>query len=135
MNKLTFLFSSLLLASAVQAQESDQSDVLPEATEQARGEHRLHRRGHGKMHKLMLEKVDTNKDGQIDLNEFLAHAEARFQKMDINSDGYVTKEEGREVSREMRARMKEKRAEIRKKRRELRDGVGEQDAQDQDNDN
>ena len=64
----------------------------------------------------MLEKVDTNKDGQVDLAEFLANAEQRFTKMDLNSDGYVTLEEGREAQELRRAKHKE----MRKKRREER---------------
>lgn len=56
----------------------------------------------------MMERVDTNEDGQIDLNEFLTHSEQRFQKMDLNSNGYVTPEEARESHKQMREEMREK---------------------------
>jgi len=50
----------------------------------------------------MFSKVDGNEDGQVDLNEFLANAEQRFQRMDINGDGYVTLDEAKESHRAIR---------------------------------
>ncbi len=64
----------------------------------------------------MFDRTDANQDEQLDLAEFLAHAEQRFKAMDLNADGYVTKEEGREAHKQMR----EKRRAQRKERREQR---------------
>lgn len=46
-------------------------------------------------HKLekMLEKVDTDKDGAISLQEHEAHTAQKFKEMDANGDGKATKEE------------------------------------------
>lgn len=45
----------------------------------------------------MMKDADTNNDGQISLEEFLAAhekmARARFKEMDVNGDGFLTKEE------------------------------------------
>jgi len=115
MKKLTILFSALLIAGLSQAQESEVPEGGPEAAED-RSERYHHRGGRGKRVKAMLKRVDTNQDGKVDLNEFLANAEARFQKMDLDSDGYVTAEERREVGKKMR----EKHREMREKHREQR---------------
>ncbi len=55
----------------------------------------------------MFEKHDTNGDGVISKEEFMAHAEERFGKMDKDGDGKVTKEEAREVREEMKKKWKE----------------------------
>lgn len=64
---------------------------------------------HQKSPQRMLKKVDVNQDGKVDLNEFLAHAEQRFTKMDLNSDGFLTLEEGREAHKQMRTKHKAER--------------------------
>ena len=38
----------------------------------------------GKKAEHMFSKVDANEDGQVDLNEFLANSEERFQRMDLS---------------------------------------------------
>ncbi len=43
------------------------------------------------MHKF--EYVDKNSDGFISRSEFLNHSEEKFNKMDANNDGKLTKEE------------------------------------------
>jgi hypothetical protein len=63
----------------------------------------------------MFEMHDTNSDGVISKDEFLTHAEDRFGKMDADSDGSVTKEEGQAAWEKMKERHKE-RKEYRKKR-------------------
>ena len=40
-----------------------------------------------------LEKIDTSEDGNVDLTEYLAHSENQFNKIDADSNGYVTAEE------------------------------------------
>ena len=51
-----------------------------------------HHGGHGR-HGRMLEKVDTNKDGNLSLDEVQAAAAERFKRLDKNADGVVTAEE------------------------------------------
>jgi Ca2+-binding EF-hand superfamily protein len=69
----------------------------------------------------MFDRADANKDGQLELSEFLAHAEARFQKMDIDSNGYVTPEESREAGKKMREKHREMRAKHRQERKQARE--------------
>ncbi len=61
---------------------------------------------HGSHHSL--EQVDTNKDGAVSRDEFMAHhqkmAAERFAKMDANNDGKVDEAE----RNAMKAKMKEK---------------------------
>ena len=64
-----------------------------------------HKGGHkGAKH---FEKIDTNADGKISLDEHLASAKERFTKMDQDKDGFVTKEEAQELKKNMREKMKE----------------------------
>ena len=60
-------------------------------------------RGHGGM--MMLKMADTNKDGAVSRDEFLAAHARHFDMMDANHDGQVTQAErkaGREKMGEMR---------------------------------
>jgi Ca2+-binding EF-hand superfamily protein len=57
----------------------------------------------------MFSSSDTNQDGQLELSEYLAHAEQRFKAMDLNGDGALTKEEGVEAHRLKREKRKAQR--------------------------
>ena len=63
-----------------------------------------------------MREVDTNEDGQIDLNEYLTHAEQRFNLLDANSDGFVTTEEQQEAHQKMREEFKQRRQARREQR-------------------
>lgn len=69
----------------------------------------------------MFEKHDTNGDGVISKDEFLAQAEERFKQMDTNGDGKITKEEGQAAHEGMREKMKERRHERMEKRGDMPD--------------
>ena len=56
-----------------------------------------------------LKSMDTDGDGQISLDEFLAKAEKRFSKMDADEDGYVTAAEFKEKRKAVRAKSRERR--------------------------
>lgn len=75
-----------------------------------RAEHRdMHRHHRGKS---MLKLVDTNEDGKVDLNEYLTHAEARFNKLDLDANGYVTTDEAKDAMKKMRKEHKKMRKEM-----------------------
>jgi len=63
----------------------------------------------GKKGAKMFEKHDTNSDGVISKDEFLAHATERFDKMDVDGNGEVSQEEAKAAGEAKRSEMKEKR--------------------------
>ena len=54
---------------------------------------------------MFIQQADTNKDGKVSQQEFLAPAVKQFQYMDKNGDGYITIDEARAFGQEMRERM------------------------------
>jgi hypothetical protein len=69
----------------------------------------------------MMERVDTDGDGQVSKAEFMAKHEEMFTKMDTNSDGFVSPEEMK-AAKEMK---KEKWKEKKEKYKEMKDGQAE----------
>lgn len=128
-NKLfgTLLASTLVFSSIAFAQQSSDDETQPPQYErdygegEFKGKHKGKHKGKGKRIAKMMKRVDTNEDGQIDLNEFLAHSEQRFQNMDLNSDGYVTPEEARESHKAMREKFREER----KNRKQAKESSGD----------
>ncbi len=123
--KLKYIMMSSLLLSSVAIVGSSVAD--DEAATDLRSEKReLMRQYRDDMRELrseskakrMLVKVDTNKDGQVDLNEYLAHAQERFNKLDIDDNGFINQEEAKESMKRMRKEHKERRKEMRAKRQE-----------------
>ncbi|WP_353409689.1 hypothetical protein [Arenicella sp. 4NH20-0111] len=123
--KLKYIMMSSLLLSSVAIVGSSVAD--DEAATDLRSEKReLKRQYRDDMRELrseskakrMLVKVDTNKDGQVDLNEYLAHAQERFNKLDIDDNGFINQEEAKESMKRMRKEHKERRKEMRAKRQE-----------------
>lgn len=69
----------------------------------------------GEHHKgKMFEKIDSNSDGVITQEEFLARHTERFATIDANHDGKVTKEEMQTAHEDMKKKWKEKRKERKK---------------------
>jgi Ca2+-binding EF-hand superfamily protein len=55
----------------------------------------------------MMEKVDTNGDGMVSRDEFMAKHEAKFNEMDADNDGNLTKDEMKAAKDTMKKRWKE----------------------------
>ncbi len=70
-----------------------------------------------------FQKIDTDGDGAISSEEFMASHEDHFKKMDADGDGKVTQEEMHNA----RQAMKDKRQEKRKERYEEKRGSDEDD--------
>ncbi len=61
-------------------------------------------RGSGKM-----KKIDMDGDGQVSLDEFLAQAQKRFERMDVDESGFITASEYKEKRKAVRAKSRERR--------------------------
>jgi len=110
---------TLSVASFSNAQEYESNKDGTDRKEMKKGYHKGKKGKHGHNRaKMMLEKVDSNQDGNVDLNEYLAHAEERFNSLDLDSNGFVTQEEAKQAMQTMREEHKERRKEMRKKRKQ-----------------
>lgn len=69
----------------------------------------------------MMERVDTDGDGQISKAEFLAKHEEMFTKIDTDGNGMISKAENEAA----KANRKEKYKEMKEKRKEMKDGAAE----------
>ena len=63
----------------------------------------MHGGGHGGMGMMMLKMADTNKDGAVSRDEFVATHGKHFDMMDANHDGKLTKAERQAAHDKMRA--------------------------------
>ena len=63
----------------------------------------MHGGGHGGMGMMMLKMADTNKDGTVSRDEFVATHAKHFDMMDANHDGKLTKAERQTAHDKMRA--------------------------------
>lgn len=79
------------------------------------------RDGKGPKHEHIMEKLDTDSDGFISKDEFMAVHEKRFGEMDGDGDGKLTAEEMKESWAKFKKKRHEKRMEM-KKDGETRDG-------------
>jgi Ca2+-binding EF-hand superfamily protein len=53
-----------------------------------------------------IKMMDTNGDGYISEEEFIAGSKTMFDKMDANHDGYITKSEMKSAHEKMKAKAK-----------------------------
>jgi Ca2+-binding EF-hand superfamily protein len=64
-----------------------------------------------------IRNFDTDKDGKVSKAEFLKPAEAQFDKMDRNGDGFIAADEARAAAEEQRRRMEQMRQQQGRQRR------------------
>ncbi len=107
---LTFLSAvalMLVLASCSQktstAATTPSSTVTPQADKRGSGDRKRGTRGQPKFAE-MLTKMDTNKDGKIELAETEGKLKENFTKMDTNQDGFISEEEFKNAPRPKRGR-------------------------------
>jgi hypothetical protein len=65
--------------------------------------------------KGLFEKHDTNADGVVTQDEYLAHAKTRFTELDTDKDGKITKAESDAHKAEWKEKMKERRETMKEK--------------------
>ena len=118
--RLVTLGAAALLSASHVVLADDHSDDARSEIRELKKEHRkeMRKMRHEHHTERMLARVDANKDGQVDLNEYLAHAEERFNKLDADGDGFVTQDEAKESMRKMREEHKERRKKMRQERAE-----------------
>ncbi|MEO0369023.1 MAG: hypothetical protein AAF197_09600 [Pseudomonadota bacterium] len=91
---------SILLMSPLSAhQHADRGEISEEMREKFKERKKMR---HEKMRKYMMSKIDTNQDGMVDYDEFMANAQERFTMTDLDGDGFITTEEQREARKLMR---------------------------------
>ncbi len=69
----------------------------------------------------MFEEQDTNKDGVVSEDEFLAFGKKRFSEIDADKNGSITKEEAKKYHESKKAKWKEKREEMKSKRESMKE--------------
>ena len=77
-----------------------------------------HHEGMGDKKHSMFEKHDTDGDGMISMDEYMAKAKEKFAKKDTNGDGMISKEEAKEYKEEKREKWKEKREKMKEMKEE-----------------
>ena len=83
----TLLACSVLLSASALSYAADETAPMTGQMQQKMQQH--------------LKETDTNGDGNISKQEFMAGCEKRFQKMDANGDGQITKEERQQMRSQM----------------------------------
>jgi Ca2+-binding EF-hand superfamily protein len=65
--------------------------------------------GNASAGQMFLQQFDTNKDGSVDLEEFLAPQKAQFKHIDKDGDGKITEAEADAFVKEMQAHLQKMR--------------------------
>ena len=87
----TLLACSVLLGASTLSYAADETAPMAGQMQQKMQQH--------------LKETDTNGDGNISKQEFMAGCEKRFQKMDANGDGQITKEERQQMRMQHKGQM------------------------------
>ena len=105
----------LLSTTAFSQDETDSEHSAAEMKHHNKGENK-HHKNKGDFSSRVIKKIDTDEDGQVSAEEYMAHAEQRFNDLDINGDGFVTTEEAKEASKIMREKRKEARSMLKERK-------------------
>lgn len=82
-----------------------------------------------KMPGKAFEESDANKDGTLDMEEFLARHREKFKEIDTSADGKISADEFKAHAGTMREKYKERREKMIEKMGDERSGTGEKPAE------
>ena len=85
-----------------------------------------HHEKDGKHKDRIFVKMDSDGNGVVEKEEFMDHTEERFDDMDINNDGEITKDEAEQAHEKMREKFKEMRAKMKDRKDAAQDKVVEE---------
>ncbi|MBX2848302.1 MAG: hypothetical protein KTR16_08280 [Acidiferrobacterales bacterium] len=65
--------------------------------------------------------IDTDEDGKVSIEEYMANAQQRFSDLDLDGNNFVTAEEAKEAAEIMRERQREARSSLDNRRNKRSD--------------
>ncbi len=109
---IAFLIPTLFLTAAPAYADDHaeaESPVIAEEGRDAMRKNHERRRVHHerRMDRYLGKQVDTNQDGEISYDEFIANAQSRFEATDLDGNGSITKEERKQAAEIMREKHRE----------------------------
>jgi len=111
----SLLFSSVAMSQSGSEVESDQTTELKERNKGDRdGDNK--RRGDNDLSDRAIRRIDTDDDGQVSIDEYMAHAQQRFSDLDLDGNNFVTSDEAKEAAEIMRERQREARSSLEDRR-------------------
>ena len=122
----SLLFSSVAMSQSGSEVESDQTTELKERNKGDRdGDNK--RRGDNDLSDRAIRRIDTDDDGQVSIDEYMAHAQQRFSDLDLDGNNFVTSDEAKEAAEIMRERQREARSSLEDRRK--RDSESDSDSE------
>lgn len=101
-------------SSSLSVDRADRASTLRMQHERMRARHESRMEGY------LANKVDTDQDGLVSYDEFMANAKARFEASDLNDDGTITLEERKQSAEIIRKKYREAMLEAKESRLEAR---------------
>ncbi len=81
---------------------ADKAEAVSEQSGQVGdAEHGGMMKSKGKHHKCGMFRADTDKDGKVSREEFMQQSERKFDKKDMNKDGFIDKDEMHQMMKRM----------------------------------
>ena len=131
--QITLVATIAMLGSAVPhalAHEHEEKPATSTPKEHSEGHHvmRMHHERMRALHESRMEgylanKIDTDQDGVVTYDEFMANAKTRFEATDLNDDGIITVEERRESAEIMRKKHREAMLQAKESRMQKRESM------------
>ena len=113
------LIAGILFSTTAYTQdEVDTSNDTSEVKERNKGDRdgdnkrRGDRNNNGNLSDRAIRTIDTDEDGQVSVEEYMAHAQQRFSDLDLDGNNFVTSEEAQEAAEIMREKQREARSSL-----------------------